>query len=114
MEDIGVLTTSVYIRKPFYIEAIEVTADNMASVAAWCHGEVRTTDKPKDAAEENYIQVKVHNAVSERQSRAFVGDWVLYANKGFKIYTRKAFYKSFELVSSERPSVESQILERVE
>lgn len=91
------IKTQQYRRKPFYIDAIQVTEDNLEEVARWCMGDVR-----KDAKDEiKYVKVRVHRPLNERQTKAFVGDWVLYANKGYKVYTQSAFEKNFEL--SEEP-----------
>lgn len=82
-----------FARRPFFVDAIQVTAENLDAVAAWCMGETRTTEQ---TAEEKYVKVRVHRPLTERQTKAFVGDWVLYAGTGFKVYTPKAFEKSFE------------------
>lgn len=86
-----------FVRKPFYVTAVLVTDENMADVAEWCKGNVRTTVRGSDH-EEKYIKVRVHNSLSDRQTKAFVGDRVLYATTGFKVYTPYAFEKSFERV----------------
>lgn len=85
------LETMKYFRKPFYIDAVQVTADNLAAVASWVNGEVRID---KDKA--RYVKVRVHRPLDDRQTKAFLGDWVLYAGTGFKVYTPKAFANSFE------------------
>lgn len=92
------IKTNKFARKPFYVDAVQVTAENMEAVAEWCMGDVQTTVKPEGAAEEQYIKVRVHRPLTERQTKAFVGDWVLYAGTGFKVYTPRAFEKSFEKV----------------
>lgn len=94
------ITTEKYTRKSFDVDAIQVTEDNIDAVAKWCMGEVRTfkTD-PNDegvSREQKYIKVRVFQAIKERQTKAFVGDWVLYAGTGYKVYTPGAFAKCFE------------------
>lgn len=86
------LKTDKFARKPFYVDAIQVTAENMEAVAEWCQGDVVKTEAPKA----NYIKVRVHRPMTPRQTQAFVGDWVLYAGTGFKVYTDRAFQGSFE------------------
>lgn len=85
------MNSEKYVRKPFAVDAVQITADNINEVALWCQGEVKTNDKG-DA----YIKVRVHNPMNDRQTMGFVGDWVLYAGKGYKVYTDKAFQNSFE------------------
>jgi hypothetical protein len=85
-----------YVRKPFHIDAVRVTAKNIDEVAKWAGGDVRTSEENK-----KYVKVRVHRPLNDRQTMAFVGDWVLYAGTGFKVYTHKAFISSFERVSGE-------------
>lgn len=92
------IQTRKYARKTFYVEAVEVTEENMAEVAEWCGGAVRTegpVDKPT-----SFIKVKVHNSLSDRQTKAYVGDRVLQNQdrNGFKVFTPNAFANAFEPV----------------
>lgn len=78
-------------RAPFFVEAIQVTAENLSEVATWCEGDVRQTEKKT-----SFIKVKVKRPLNVRQTRAFVGDWVLKAGTGFKVYPDDAFHKCFQ------------------
>lgn len=89
-------------RKPFVVDAIQVTPENMAEVAEWCSGTL-TNDDPKAGtdAEPLFIQVDVNRALNVRQTKAYPGDWVLnLVGSGFKVYTDKAFKKSFDPVKT--------------
>lgn len=79
-----------FTRKSFPVEAVQVTATNMEEIATWCNGDIRTEEGVR------YIKVRVHQPINERQTKAFVNDWVLYAGKGYKVYKDAAFSKSFE------------------
>lgn len=79
-------------RLPFTVEAVEVTAENINQVARWCRGKVLTEP---GRARKKYILVEVKRALNDRQTQAYVGDYVLKAGSGFKIYTPKAFETSF-------------------
>lgn len=96
------LSTTRATRKPFYVDAIRVTALNMQEVAEWCGGEIRkTAPKPQiggELGQKNYIHVPVEHASNERQTKAYVGDWVLRANGTFKVYTNKAYVNGFDPV----------------
>lgn len=83
------MQTAKFTRKPFEVDAVQVTDDNIDEVAKWCQGEVKEEDNRP------YIKVRVLRVIDERQTKAFVGDWVLYAGTGYKVYTPKAFQKSF-------------------
>lgn len=84
------LQTERYARKPFYVDAVQVTKENLDLVAEWCHGDVQKNSFGQ------FVKVRVHRPLNDRQTQAFPGDWVLYAGTGFKVYTDKAFEKSFE------------------
>lgn len=90
------METQKYVRKPFYVDAVRVTKSNMREVAQWCNGRIRTVDDQK------FIKVRVYGARDERQSQAFVGDWVLIAPNGYKVYRPAAFDKTFDLTVSEK------------
>jgi hypothetical protein len=103
-----VITTSVtkkYVRKPLYVDAVQVTEQNFIDIARWCFGEIGNIDEtPVDMSSEveptkQYIHVRVHNPKNPRQTKAFVGDWILYTERGYKVYTTKAFQANFDLVS---------------
>ena len=82
-----------YQRKTFIVEAVQVTADNLREAAQWCEGGLHI---PADGPA--FVKVRVHRPLSERQTRAFVGDWILKTKNSFKVYPEKAFKSSFEEV----------------
>ena len=96
------IETAKFQRKPFEIEAVQVTEENLEDVAKWCDGVVETH------GDSQHIKVRVHRPLNERQTKAFVGDWVLYAGTGYKVYTDKAFKKSFE--PAKKPIVVNQMI----
>lgn len=90
---------SRFARKPFLVDAGLVTASNIEEVAKWCNGEVNV-----DGSGRKYVKVSVVRPLNERQTMAFVGDWVLYAGTGFKVYSSKAFAQVFDPLSEEDES----------
>ena len=88
------IETTIYVRKPFEVEAVEVTAENIEEIKDWCEGTLDSDNRP-------FIKVKVARALNERQTKAYPGDWVLYAGTGFKVYTAKAFHRTFEKQQTE-------------
>lgn len=94
-----------YVRRPFEVEAVLVTEDNLPEVAVWCQGDVQT-ETYRNGDEREFIKVRVARALNERQTKAYPGDWVLYAGTGFKVYTEKAFKKTFEPVNLEEERIE--------
>lgn len=100
------IVTKQYVRKPLFVDAVQVTTENLVEMAEWCQGEIKNyNDQPlagDDAANEQlerYIAVRVHNPKNARQTKAFVGDWLLYTTRGYKVYTQKAFKGSFDEVT---------------
>lgn len=86
------LKIETFERLPFTIQAIQVTDQNINQVAKWCKGRVKTEG---GRVKKKFIKVDVKRALNERQTMAYVGDWVLKAGTGFKVYTEKAFSESF-------------------
>lgn len=98
------IDTSKYVRKPLYVDAVQITNENFAEIAAWCQGEVRSNSSEELVTDPGinpgatHIRVRVHNPKNTRQTKAFVGDWLLYTERGYKVYTQKAFRASFDPV----------------
>lgn len=90
-----------FAKKVFYIEAVQVTSNNMEKAAAWCGGEIQhTRAKPDKGYEASpFIKVNTHNPRTVRQTRAFPGDWIVKAENGvWRIYPNNAFCLAFEPV----------------
>jgi hypothetical protein len=93
------LNIQQYQRKPFTVEAVQVTLENMQEISDWCSGEVIV--EKLGAKLIQYIKVEVTHAISERQKKAFIGDWVLKTNTGYKCYSKRAFPSNFVLSPEE-------------
>jgi hypothetical protein len=85
--------TTSYTRRPFNVEAVQVTETNMGEVAKWCLGNIREEDV--NGVPTKYIHVRVLRALNTRQTQAFVGDWILYAGCSYKCYKNSAFHAAF-------------------
>lgn len=85
------MQTEQYSRKPLHVEAAQITVENMAEVSEWCKGPIRTSPTG-----EKYIHVPVIRPVNDRQLEARVGDWVVHAGRGFKVYPPQAFRRTFD------------------
>jgi hypothetical protein len=97
------IVTKKYARKPLVVEAVQVTKENFEELAAWCQGTIRYNDGIEFIPDQHtvdpsvmHIHVRVHNPRSGRQAMAFIGDWLLYTEMGYKIYNTKAFVSSFD------------------
>lgn len=106
------IKTERYIRKPLIVDAVQVTEDNFMEIALWAGGRIMNNDGtepdgPLDTKTQ-HIHIRVHNAKTPRQQRAFVGDWILYTNRGYKVYTPKAFKHAFDKYDPEKGSGDSK------
>lgn len=86
-------------RKSFSVDAVRVTAANIEEVARWCGGDVRSVDAGEGKPPKRYIKVRVLRPLDDRQTMAFVGDWVLHAGTGYKVYSDGAFHKTFTIIT---------------
>lgn len=84
-----------YMRKPFYVSAFQVTEENLESLSEEHGLDIRTAAKTGA----RYLKVKVLRPLNDRQTKAFVGDWLLVSENGYKVYTQAAFEKNFIRVS---------------
>lgn len=120
----SMIRPTTYVRKPFPVQAVRVTEKNINQVSLWCEGEIKGLGE-HDGRWGVFIEVKVVNPDPNkpRQSQAFVGDWVLKSEQGFKVYTDRAFEKSFdsatahaqamgEIIRNEAASLLDKALER--
>lgn len=107
------IETQKYIRKPLYVDAVRITAANFEEIANWCQGEIQKEETLGEPIK-TFVKVRVHNPKHPRQTQAFVGDWILYTERGYKVYTNKAFHASFDLanlVNGEENSRKIRIIE---
>lgn len=106
----GKVQTVKYVRKPLYVEAVQVGTENFMDVADWCQAligekggaagsEAHPTEGFQIDPSKHYIRIRVHNPQSKKQTMAFVGDWILYTEQGYKIYTDRAFVTNFDQVT---------------
>lgn len=94
------METQKYQRRPIYVQAVRVTEENFTEVAQWCQGGINmkhgTTLDNLRQDKTKFIKVRVINPQRVRQTKAYVGDWVLYSEyNGYKVYTNGAFENSF-------------------
>lgn len=79
-----------YTTKPRDVEAVQISASNMAECAEWCGG---TVVGEGDSA---FISVKTHRPLNKRQSEGHVGDWLVKQGKNFKVYLPEPFKFGFD------------------
>lgn len=105
------IETQRYLRKPLYVDAVRITSANFNEVASWCQGEVLRDEVVNEGfTGKKYIKVRVHNPKNPRQTKAFVGDWLLYTERGYKVYTTKAFHSAFDKVGDSNGTEPTRVL----
>jgi len=77
---------SQFVRRPFTVDALEITEENMAEVAALI-GEIRTKDGTTFIALDKRIVPSVN--------RAYVGWWVTKYGDNYRCYSPKIFKDQF-------------------
>lgn len=104
-EDSKMIETVKYVRKPFEVQAVQVTEENFEEIAEWCNGTIVTVRTPKaaDGQAKRYIKVNVSRPLNERQTQAYVGDWLLEAEKGLKVYADGPFARNFTKAEDDKP-----------
>lgn len=85
--------TGTYSRKPFVVEAIQITEENIDELAALPLGEVKEKDGSKFIALDKRIVPNIH--------RAFVGWWVTRMDDNLRCYSPKIFEEQFEEASED-------------
>lgn len=80
---------------PRKVEGVQVTAENMGEISVWCSGKI-TKKSGKDGEIETFIKVQTRRPLNKKQTEAYIGDWVLQWEGGFKIYTDQALAKNFQ------------------
>lgn len=91
------MTALKYLRRPFTVDAFEVTEENLEEVAKWCNGDIEEASHKPGKPLRKCVRVRVLRPLNERQTKAFPGNFVVHAGTGYKVYTRRAFHDSFEL-----------------
>lgn len=94
------IVTTQFVRKPLFVNAVRITSDNFDEIAEWCQGEV----KEGEGSDKKHIKVRVYNPKNARptKTKAYVGDWLLHTDRGYKVYADKAFIASFEETESNK------------
>lgn len=100
------METTPYTRKTFTIDAAQITEENFDEAVRWCRGTVET-----DEDGNRYIRVDVKFPTNDRQTKAYLTDWLLKSRNGFKIYDDRAFRSNFVKGESVTPQQTINIFE---
>lgn len=93
------MQTTEFTRKPFHVEAVEITLQNAEDVAEWCKGVVEeipykligmTTDLP-------CVKVPGSGVQKGKLITALLGYWVVKHKESFRVYKPSVFKGTFDL-----------------
>jgi hypothetical protein len=87
--------TSRWVRKNSNVEAVRLNRAEVHKIAFWCGGAIMATDSGgREGAGTLFIQLPFKSNYN-KPNRAFMGDWILKDDDGFKIYSHEAFQNVF-------------------
>lgn len=89
------------VRKSFPAEGVQITKENFVEVAEWCKGVLHS--EPDDQGNPvPFIKVDVTRPLNEKQTKAFLNDWIVKVGHGFKVFNVHSFERSF-MVDESKP-----------
>ena len=94
--NIGKVKPRPYIRKNFPVVAVQVNAGNMTQIAEWCGGIIKVSPANERYPESEYVFIEAYRPTHDRQTRAYVGDWIVKSEKGYRVFNHRAFKDNFE------------------
>lgn len=88
------MLTKVYYRLPQEVNAIQVTQDNLYSVAKWVKGIIKGTSLPKSKQ-----CVDFYNKEKQYEVRIEIGDFVIKKeNQQFEVMNESDFNKTYKVL----------------
>jgi hypothetical protein len=108
------METKLFTRKPFAVNAVQVTLQNIQEVAEWCNGtiEYRQTKMMNTTIDLPFIVLKGLSNTRGQDPEAAFGHWVVELKGKFRTYKPQQFETTFEEVST--PDVEVLVDGKVE
>jgi hypothetical protein len=111
------MKTETYSRRPFDVNAVQVTPQNAGDVAIWCNGEVGTGQYKVMGQSVKLVVVMVpgNGPNKGKMIEAKIGSWVVELNGQFRVYREKQFREEFQkIVFSESKLVPGNLVEVID
>lgn len=98
-----------FARKPFEVNAVQVTPENAASIAMWCKGELGSADYKLMGVKTQLACVMVPGTGQKKGEMipALIGSWVVEHNNSFRVFRQKQFDEMFEELVSTAPVLDN-------
>jgi hypothetical protein len=94
-----VSVTSRWVRKNSNVEAVRLNRAEIHKIAFWCGGAIRATDA---GGREGALYILLpFKSNYNKPNRAFMGDWILKDDDGFKVYSHESFSGVFLKMSKD-------------
>lgn len=83
------IKTRTYMYTPHYVEAVQVTEENLEGIAKWLGFDIRISTAGGE--EQQFIAIPESARTRTKRGRAFVGDWIIKEGSRIKALTDHAF-----------------------
>jgi hypothetical protein len=92
------METTKYDRKPFTVNAVELTLDNVGEVAAWCKGTVEqvTAKVLGTTMKLPVVKIQGQGAAKSKTFVANLGHFIAEYNGSFRVYKPAVFREMFQ------------------
>lgn len=86
-----------FTRRPFEVNAVQVTPQNAEEIAEWCGGKVGTIEYKLAGFKTplNMVLVPGNGPKSGQMVEARIGSWVVERQRNFRVYRKKQFEDAF-------------------
>lgn len=82
-----------FVRRPFQVQAVEITDENMAEIAEMIGGKIKDFESESGETGGRYIQL--NRQIIPNVGKALIGWWVTVLGDNFRCYAPKVFADQF-------------------
>ena len=104
------LDIEIWERNSFEVEAVQVTSQNLGAVALWTEGEVCRQNTHNGRW---YVLVDCVEYNRLRQSKVFVGDWVIKVQNQFKHYRNDSLRLAYHKKLTDREEQVKELVQQI-
>ena len=90
-----------YVKRNSIVQAVQVTAENLRDVRLWCKGGLSVTDASGTAEWFITVPVVKTNSYDNKPKRAFVGNFIVLDDDGYKIYREADFFRMYDPIDAD-------------
>lgn len=92
------LELNTYVRKPFEVEAVQITVGNVYGVAKWCNGTVELTGYKVLGSKTMLpcIKLEGNGPQKGKMVTALLNHWIVRQDENFRVYRQHSFKEAFD------------------